>query len=107
MHTQRIGIEPRCAAGQIEHAFFHATTDGRRIKQQQIGCITLAYQTAVLQTKNLCGSCRDLMHRIGQTHLAKIARPMPHQMQAKASVIEEGQMRAGVTQGNQTVGVIQ
>ena len=47
------------------------------------------------------------MHGISQPHLAKITRPVSHQMQTEASVIEKGQMRASVAERDQAVGMIQ
>ena len=103
MHAQRCGRQPGRTAGQVEHALFRATADEPGVEQQQVGGVAFADQTAALQTEHLRRMRGQAPHRLAHAHHGALACPVPEQVQAEAGVVEEGQVRARITQGNDAV----
>jgi hypothetical protein len=64
-------------------------------------------QAAVREAEQGSGLSGKPAHRLLQRHLAQLARPVAHQVQAEGRVIEEGEVRAGVRQAHQGVGVVE
>ena len=107
MHADRVGVQARSAARQVEHPPLRTPSDGGRIEQQQVGGGPDAQHPSVAQAVDGRRLAGQAVHSARQAHRTELARPVAHQVQAERSIIEEGQVSACVRQADQAVGMVE
>src|SRR3546814_6930071 len=106
MHAPRIGAQPRRIAGQIEQPLFGADPHRVRIEQEQIRGLARLECAAIAYAEQIGLLTRQPSRRLREIQNVEVADPPAEQMQAKARLAQEAQMRARIAKRNLVIRIL-